>query len=67
MGKLEALLVVDHTPSCGVVGFFRRTDWLAQDAKKEAEFGVEHPQKGSVRHGLGQVWDFVCACVRLGL
>lgn len=35
--------------------FARSTDWLAQDAKREAEFGVLQPEKGSLPHRLGQV------------
>lgn len=46
---------------CGCVLLSRKIDWLAQDAKREAEFGVDRSGKGSLRYRLGQVRDVVHA------
>lgn len=37
------------------VRFCRMADWLAEDARKNAEFGVKQPAKGTLGYRLRQV------------
>ena len=43
------------TPYMDGVRFHRMTDWLAEDARRNAEFGVEQPAKGTLGYRLRQV------------